>query len=69
MGQGLVVLQLVKICEVLQRCFLFGLCRGIQLLPGLGAAVVVIQPHQVGVDDPQAGQCLGDVLLIGQGDM
>ena len=31
MGQGLVVLQLVKICKVLQRRFLFGLCRGIQL--------------------------------------
>ena len=55
MGQGLVVLQLVKIRKVLQRRFLFGLCRGIQLLPGLGAAEFAVHPRQgVGEDPPAA---------------
>ena len=54
---------------MLQRRVALGPGGGIHRLLGAGAGVVVIQPQQVGVDDPQLGQRLGHVLLVGEGDV
>ena len=54
---------------MLQGCDVLHPLRRGDLLIFAGAAVVVVQPHQVGVDQPQLGQCVRHVLLIGQGNV
>ena len=52
-----------------QRGDALGALRGTDLLLLAGALVIVVQLHQVGVDDPQPRQCIRHILLVGQGDI
>ena len=52
-----------------QRGDILGALRGRHFPVFPGAEVVVVQPHQVRVNDPQPGQRVRDILLIGQGDV
>ena len=52
-----------------QRGLLLGPGRALHGLLFPGAAVVVIQLHEIGIDDPQPGQRVRDILFIGQGDV
>ena len=52
-----------------QRGDALGALRGADLLLLAGALVVVVQLHQVGVDDPQPRQRIRHILLVGQGDV
>ena len=65
----MVVLGFVKLRKQLQRRLLLHLRPVLKMGGAAGPLVVVIQPHQVGVDGPQPCDCIGDVLLIGEGDV
>ena len=54
---------------MLQRGDALGALRGADLLLLAGALVIVVQLHQVGVNDPQPRQRVRHVLLVGQGDV
>ena len=68
-GEGLAVLGLVDGRKVLEGRFALGPGGGVGRLSGPGAAVVVVQPHEVRVDDPQPDQRVGNILLVGEGDV
>ena len=52
-----------------QRGDALGALRGADLLLLAGALVIVVQLHQVRIDDPQPRQRIRYILLVGQGDV
>lgn len=53
LAHRLVILHLIKLCKQFQLCFLFDLLCALDHAAVPRPAVVVFQPHQIGINNPQ----------------
>lgn len=60
---------LIKFFQQLQRRFAFRAFHSIQADFRTGPFVVIVQLHQVGIDDLEFAHGIRNVLLIGEGDV